>query len=48
MLISRYLFIKLEQKKLTTIGPFLRSIGQKILRWGQKAQGSSYVPDRCK
>lgn len=48
MLITRYLLIKLEHHKEATIGPFVRHLGQRIIKAGFKFQGDLYQADQSK
>lgn len=48
MLVTRYLLIKLEHHKQATIGPFVRYVGQKLIRAGFNVQGDLYQSDKSK
>ena len=48
MLVSRYLFIKLDQFKQNSFGPFIRYVGQSLIRAGEKFQGELKQGDRSK
>jgi hypothetical protein len=46
MIVSRALFIHLENAQRKYIGPALRSIGQRMLKTGFKIQGDLVLNDR--
>ena len=48
MFVTRYLYVKLDNLFITSIGPSLRRLGQKIINHGVKFQGELYQGDRSK
>ena len=46
MLITRFLYVKLDQAKANKLGPLIRSFGQSLINFGEKFQGYLRQGDR--
>ena len=47
MIVSRALFLYFENFQRRTLGPALRSIGQRLINNGFKIQGELSLEDKC-
>jgi hypothetical protein len=47
MIVSRALFLFYENFQRKTLGPVMRSVGQRLIKNGFKIQGELSIEDKC-